>query len=57
MPDEDYVEVWRVAHELRARMGRDAYEYAARLAAEALEGKKLEEHEFWRRVESALTPR
>jgi len=53
----DYVEVGREAHELAHRLGRDAYRYAAKLAADALEEGKLEASGFWKAVEMALTPR
>jgi len=57
MTQVDYVEVGRVAHELRNRHGWNADKYAAKLAAEALEDRMMEEYEFWRAVEAALTPR
>jgi hypothetical protein len=53
----DYIEVGRTAHELLQRHGRNAHEYAARLAAEALAEGKDEEYEFWRAVELSVTPR
>jgi len=57
MTDPDYIEVSRTAYELSERHGWNAHSYAARLAAAALAEGKVEEHEFWKRVEAALTPR
>lgn len=53
----DYIEVGRTAHELHHRHGRNAHEFASRLAAEALADGKDEEYEFWRAVELHVTPR
>ncbi len=53
----DYTEVYRVAHELQSRHGWSAHEYAAKLVAEALAEGLTEDAEFWKAVESTLTPR
>jgi hypothetical protein len=53
----DHIEAGRVAHELRLRHGRNAYQYAAKVAAEALVKGHSEEHEFWKCIEAALKPR
>jgi hypothetical protein len=53
----DFVEVGRVAHELGNRHGQNAFQYAARLAAEALVEGRNEEAAFWTAVESYLKPR
>ena len=50
-------EVSRKAHELSEAHGWNAYHYAAKLAAEALRDGDRDEHDFWKSVESALTPR
>jgi hypothetical protein len=57
MTEPDRIEVSRTAHELAERHGWNAHSYAARLAAAALAEGKVKEHEFWKRVEAALTPR
>jgi hypothetical protein len=58
MAGVDYIEVGRTAHELSKRMGWIiAPKYAARLAEEALANGRVEEYEFWRAVELALTIR
>ncbi len=57
MSKVDWTEVSRTAHELGLRHGRNASEYAAKLAREAeLEGK-AEEREFWKAVSASLRPR
>lgn len=57
MSAPDYVEVFRMAHQLAADHGRNAYLYAARLSREASAEGKPDEAEFWKAVSSALTPR
>lgn len=57
MATVDYIKVGRTAHELGQRHGRDAHEYATKLAAEALAEGNDEEYEFWRAVELSLRPR
>jgi hypothetical protein len=53
----DYVEVSRTAHQLSKDHGRNAAQYAAKLAREALAEGKSGEAEFWEAVAAALTPR
>jgi hypothetical protein len=53
----DYIQVGRKAHELSAAHGLRAYQYAAKLATQALVEGDTEGHEFWKHVEAALTPR
>lgn len=53
----DQVKVFRIAHQLLADHGRNAYLYAARLSKEAEEEGKTNEAEFWKSVASAVTPR
>ena len=57
MSEPDHIEVGRKAHELSETHGRDAYRYAARLAAEALAEGQADEHKFWKSVAAALEPR
>ncbi len=57
MTETDYMEVSRKAHELGHSHGWNAHIYAAKLAVAALREGQLEEHDFWKRVEAALTPR
>jgi hypothetical protein len=51
------VEVFRKAHELSAARGWNAHHYAAKRAAKALADGNVDEHDFWKDVESSLTPR
>lgn len=53
----DWVEVPRVAYQLSLDHGRNAYVYAAKLAAEAALAGKVEDAEFWNTVSATLTPR
>jgi hypothetical protein len=53
----DRIEAGRVAYELSQRHGRNAYQYAAKVAAEAFAKGNIEEHDFWKYIEAALTPR
>jgi hypothetical protein len=55
--EPDNGEVFRSAHELRERHGRNAANYAAKLAAEALAEGDIENHQFWEAVKAALTVR
>jgi hypothetical protein len=55
--ETDYIEVSRKAHELSHSHGWNAHIYATKLAAAALKEGQMEEHDFWKRVEAALTPR
>jgi hypothetical protein len=57
MPEVDYVEVGRKAHELDRAHGGNAYLYAARLAEEAHAEGEAEEYAFWKAVEANLKPR
>jgi len=58
MSEVDYVMVGRKAHELVAAHGPDgARRYAAKLAAEALAGGSVDEHDFWKAVAMSLTIR
>jgi hypothetical protein len=52
-----FIEVGRMAYELRASHGCNAHKYAAKLAAAALAEGAAKEHDFWKRVEGSLTPR
>jgi len=53
----DHIEAGRVAYELSQRHGRNAYQYAAKVAGEAFARGNIEEHEFWKYIEAALRPR
>ena len=56
--DHDYwTEVSRRAVELASVLGWNAHEHATQCAAAALAEGKIEEYEFWKSVEAALTPR
>ena len=57
MTEQDWIEVFREAHELELRHGQNAHEYAACLAAAAFREGKTEESEFWNAVHAALKPR
>ena len=53
----DHIEAGRVAFELSQRHGRNAYQHAAKLAADALAKGDTEEHAFWKYIEATLRPR
>ena len=57
MSGPDYLEVNRKAYELQRTHGRNADQYAAKLAAEALTEGEIDEHLFWKAVEAALKVR
>lgn len=57
MAGVDYIEVGRVSHQLFKDHGRDAWQYAAKLAKEAEAQGKVDEAAFWWAVSGALKPR
>jgi len=57
MNEVDYVEVSRVAHQLVADHGSNAYLFAAKLATEAESSGRADEAAFWGAVSAAVTPR
>ena len=52
----DRLEVGRKAYELEVH-GLNAHRYAARLALAAFAEGQIDEYEFWKSVQAALTPR
>jgi hypothetical protein len=51
------IEVGRTAHELSARHGRYAFEYAEKQRLEAENGGQQDSAKFWRWVAASLEPR
>ena len=57
LPSRDFIEVGRTAYELGKSHGRNAHQYAARLATEALAEGQAEKAAFWQAVADDLKPR
>ncbi|WP_316680293.1 hypothetical protein [Ralstonia flaminis] len=53
----DWTEVSRVAHQVETDHGRNGYRFAERLAIEAKEASRLDDHDFWEADAAALRPR
>jgi hypothetical protein len=56
-PSADLIEVARVAYELGMRHGKNAFQYAQRLAGEALSAGQAQEAGFWQVVSDHLKTR
>lgn len=57
MSTVDYIEVTRTAYQLQKDHGRNAWQYAERLAHEAAAEGKAQAAEFWKAVAAAIAPR
>jgi hypothetical protein len=53
----DWIEVGRQVHELELRHGRNAFEFAAKLADKAERAGELAAAGFWGAVSASLKPR
>ena len=57
LPDQFWLEVGRAAHQLELDHGRNAYNYASKLAIKVEQDGSKDDVKFWKAVSVSLKPR